>query len=159
MTNGTAGGPENDSTKQTSFRGAYVSSRWQIGASYNFNNSALGDRTMTGLFAGLRTGPIAWLAEVDFITDETPSGDLDMVVGLIEGNWRLAKGHNLKLSYEVFDPNDSVDEDDQTRASLVWEFSPMQMLQPRIGVRLYDGIPASDLQNRDEFFAELHIFF
>jgi len=49
-----------------------------------------------------------------------------------------------------------VDEDDQTRASLVWEFSPMQ---PRIGVRLYDGIPASDLQNRDEFFAELHVFF
>ncbi|MFP6830139.1 MAG: hypothetical protein VCC36_14105 [Gammaproteobacteria bacterium] len=63
------------------------------------------------------------------------------------------------LSYEVFDPNDSVDEDDQTRASLVWEFSPMQLLQPRIGVRLYDGIPASDLQNRDEFFAELHVFF
>ncbi len=69
------------------------------------------------------------------------------------------------LSYEVFDPNDSVDEDDQTRASLVWEFSPMQLVQlvqlvqPRIGVRLYDGIPASDLQNRDEFFAELHVFF
>ena len=60
---------------------------------------------------------------------------------------------------EVFDPNDSVDEDDQTRASLVWESSPMQLLQPRISVRLYDGIPASDLQNRDEFFAELHVFF
>ncbi len=159
VTNGTAGGPEGDSTKQTSFRGAYISSRWQVGASYNFNNAALGDRTMSGVFAGLRTGPITWLAEIDYITDDTPTGDLDMVVGLLEANWHLAKGHNLKVTYETFDPDDSVADDEQERLSLVWEFSPMQMLQPRIGMRLYDGVTGDDQQNRDEVFAELHVFF
>jgi hypothetical protein len=134
-------------------------SRWQVGASYNFNNAALGDRTMTGVFAGLRTGPVTWLAELDFITDETPAGDRDMIVSLLEANWRLAKGHNLKVTYEVFDPDDAVADDEQERLSLVWEYSPMQMLQPRIGVRLYDGVSGNDLQNRNEFFAELHIFF
>ena len=159
VTNGTAGGPEGDSTKQISLRGAHVSSRWQFGASYNFNNSALGDRTMYGLFAGFRTGPISWLAEIDYVTDETPTGDVDSVVGLIEGNWRIAKGHNLKVTYEAFDPNDDLDEDHRDRYSIVWEYSPMQLLQPRIGARFFDGIPQSDLQNRDEFFAELHVFF
>ena len=155
VTNGTAG----DSPQRTSFRGAYVSSHWQVGASYNFDNAALGDRTMSGVFAGFRTGPIAWLAEFDFITDDTPTGDQDMVVGLLEANWRLAKGHNLKVTYEAFDPDDGVADDEQERLSLVWEYSPMQMLQPRIGVRLYDGMPGDDPQNRDEFFAELHVFF
>ena len=50
-------------------------------------------------------------------------------------------------------------DDEQERLSLVWEYSPMQMLQPRIGARLYDGVSGNDPQNRDEFFAELHVFF
>jgi hypothetical protein len=159
LTNGTAGGPDGDSTKQSSFRGAYVTSRWQLGASYNFNNDALGDRTMTGIFGGLRTGPISWLAELDYITDETPTGDQDMVVGLIEGNWRVGKGHNIKLTYEAFDPNDHLDEDQRERYSLIWEYSPIQYLQPRVGLRFYNGVPQVNSQNRDEIFAELHIYF
>jgi len=35
----------------------------------------------------------------------------------------------------------------------------MQFLQGRLGARIYDGIPQVNLQNRDEFFAELHGFF
>ncbi len=155
VTNGTAG----DSTQRTSLRGAYVSSHWQVGASYNFDNAALGDRTMSGVFAGLRTGPVTWLAELDFINDETPTGDRDMIVSLLEANWRLAKGHNLKLTYEDFDPDEAVADDEQERISLVWEYSPIQMLQTRIGARLYDGVAGNDIQNRDEFFAELHVFF
>ncbi len=155
VTNGTAG----DSTQRTSFRGEYVSSRWRIGASYNFDNAAVGDRTMSGVFAGLRTGPIAWLAEFDYITDDMPTGDQDMVVSLLEANWRLTKGHNLKLTYEDFDPDEAVSDDEQDRNSLVWEYSPIQMLQARIGARLYDGVAGNDIQNRDEFFAELHVYY
>ncbi len=115
---------------------------------------------MYGLFAGFRTGPISWLAELDYVTDETLGGpDVDRVVGLLEGNWRVAKGHNLKVTYEAFDPNDDLDEDHRERYSIVWEYSPMQLLQPRVGVRFSDGIPQDDLQNREEFFAELHGYF
>ncbi len=42
---------------------------------------------------------------------------------------------------------------------MVWEYSPVQFTQLRVGARFYDGIPQNDLQNRDEAFAELHVYF
>jgi hypothetical protein len=82
-----------------------------------------------------------------------------MVVSLLEANWRLTKGHNLKLTFEDFDPDEAVANDEQERLSLVWEYSPIQMLQARIGARLYDDAAGNDFENRDEFFAELHVYF
>jgi hypothetical protein len=160
ITNGTAGGAENDSDKQYSLLATYVNTMWRVGASFNFNDADVGDRQMQNVFFGLRTGPIAWLAEVDYVQDEgTPTGDRDQWAGLIEGNWLVTRGHNLKLTYEFLDPDDDVDEDEQTRYSLVWEYSPFQFAQARAGVRLYDGIPQNDLQNRDEVFIQLHVYF
>ena len=40
-----------------------------------------------------------------------------------------------------FDPDDDVDEDQQSRYSLVWEYMPIQFFQLRAGARIYDGIP------------------
>lgn len=115
---------------------------------------------MQGLFLGLRTGPIAWLAEADWINDDLPAGGTrDSLAGLVEANWLFAKGHNIKISYDYFDPDDDIDEDHQARYSIVWEHTPMQFLQGRIGARSYDGNPQVDDQNRDEFFIELHGFF
>ena len=160
LTNGSGGVSENDTGKRASFIANYVVKRWRAGFSYDFNDSDFGDRQMSGLFAGLRTGPIAWLGEVDWITDDLPAGgERDALAGLIEGNWLFAKGHNLKVSYDYFDPDDDVSEDHQVRYNVVWEYTPMQFLQGRVGVRIYDGIPQVDSQNRDEFFAELHGFF
>ncbi|HEX5419891.1 MAG TPA: hypothetical protein VFY39_07815, partial [Gammaproteobacteria bacterium] len=157
VTNGTAGGGEVDAGKQLSLSASYVKSRWRLGASFNVNNAALGDREMGGLFAGLRTGPIAWLAEVDHITDETPQGDEDRVATLVEGNWHLAAGQNLKLTYEFYDPPGK--NDGRERYSLVWELGPFQLLQTRLGLRAYNGIPGDAVNNRREVFAELHMYF
>ena len=55
--------------------------------------------------------------------------------------------------------DNDVDEDHQTRWSAIWEYTPMQFLQARIGARIYDGPPENDSQNRREYFAELHGFF
>jgi hypothetical protein len=160
ITNGTAGGPENDSMKQSSVQASYVRPGWRLGAAYNFNNAALGDREMVGVFGGLRTGPIAWLAEVDVITDDLPGGaESEHYASLLEGNWLFGKGHNLKLSYEFCDPDDDTDEDERERYSLVWEYTPLQFLQSRIGVRAYNGVPDDAPSNRDEVFAELHVYF
>ena len=158
-TNGTAGGGENDTTKQTSLLASYVRSFWRIGVSYNYNNADLGDREMQGVFAGLRTGPVAWLAEVDLVTDDTASGERERYASLFEGNWLIRDGHNLKVSYEYFDPDDDTDEDERERYSVVWEMSPMQHLQSRIGLRFYNSVPDDDAGNRDELFAELHVYF
>jgi hypothetical protein len=159
VSNGTAGAPDNDPGKQLSASASYVMSRWRVGASYNTNNSDLGDRDMQGVFVGLRTGPISWLGEIDRITDEVPGPDRDIQVSLLEGNWRFAKGHNLKVSYEFHDPDDVAEEDERERYSLVWEYTPFQLMQSRVGVRAYNGVPGSAPTNRDEFFAELHVYF
>jgi hypothetical protein len=160
VTNGSGGGNETDTGKQMSWVAHFVRQRWRAGASFNLNDADAGDRQMQNVFFGLRTGPIAWLAEADLITDDLPSGaEQDAIAGLLEGNWLFRKGHNLKASYEYFDPDDDLDEDHRVRWSLVWEYAPMQFMQGRIGVRLYDGVPQVDLQNRDVYFAEIHGFF
>ena len=160
ITNGTAGGPDDDTGNQYSLLGTYVKDRWRVGASFNFNDTDIGDRQMQNVFFGLRTGPISWLAQVDYIRDDSLLGpELKQWVGLVEGNWWFTKGNNLKLTYEYFDPDDDVSEDEQTRWSGVWNFFPFQFTETRVGIRLYDGIPQNNSQNRDEFFAELHLYF
>ena len=160
ITNGSNDGPVFDAADQVSFVANYVQQRWRAGASFNTNRSAAGDRQMQNVFFGLKTGPVVWLGELDFIADDLPGGSSqDAIAGLIEANWLYRKGHNLKVSYEYLDPNDSIREDHQVRWSVLWEYTPMQFLQARFGARLYDGIPQVDSQNRDEFFAELHGFF
>ena len=160
VTNGSGGGRETDSGKQFSLITNFVRGGWRVGASANFNNADAGDRTMFGMFGGVRTGPIAWLAEIDRISDDLPSGVTQhAIAGLLEANWLIRKGHNLKLSHEYLDPDDDLSEDHQVRNSLVWEYTPMQFLQARMGLRRYDGVPQIDTQNRDVFFAEIHGFF
>ncbi len=139
---------------------SYVQATWRAGVSVNVNDDDAGDRTMFGFFGGLKTGPVAWLAEIDSISDDvSPGVTIDAFAGLLEANWTIRGKSNLKFSYDYLDPNNDISEDHQVRYSLVWEHSPIQFFQVRLGYRLYDGIPQVDAQNRKVFFAELHGFF
>ncbi|MGH8530833.1 MAG: hypothetical protein ACRETN_13490 [Nevskiales bacterium] len=160
VSNGSAGAAENNSGKQASLRVEQVRNRWRAGFSANFNQADRGDRNMQNLFVGLRTGPVVWLAEADHIDDDSlPSGRRRQWAGLLEANWTWRQGQNLKLTTEYFEPNDALDEDEQNRYSLVWEYTPIQFLQSRLGLRINDGIPQNDLQNRRTLFWGLHGFF
>ncbi|MGH8204662.1 MAG: hypothetical protein ACREST_08640, partial [Steroidobacteraceae bacterium] len=160
VSNGTAGGAESDSGKQWTARAEHVSSSWRLGASASFNDGDAADRRLAALFAGLRTGPVAWLAEIDYVEDRgLPGGDLQRWVGLIEGNWTPRQGHNLKATIESFEPDTDVSDDEQERYSLVYEYTPFQYLQLRGGMRVYDGVSGDALQNRRFGFIELHGFF
>ena len=100
------------------------------------------------------------LAELDFISDKIPGGGAnDMLATLIEGNWRLRKGYNLKAAYEHLDPSDDFGDDEQERYSVVLEYSPMQLVQARAGYRAYNGVAAQPFTERNELFAELHVYF
>lgn len=160
VTRGTAGGPEVDSGKQYSLRVSHVTATWRVGASFNFNDTRFGDRQMQNVFAGVRTGRISWLAELDYIIDDgAPIGRRRLWASLVEANVRLKQGHNLKAAFEYFDPDTDVSEDQQMRLSLVWEYFPVQFFQTRFGYRRYDGIPQNPAQNRERLFLELHIPF
>lgn len=160
LSNGSAGGTENDDGKQFTSQAVYVTPSWRLGVAGSINNADAGDRNAYGVFGGLKTGPIAWLAEADLVTDDSfPDGERKLMAGLLEGNWLIRQGHNLKVTAEMFEPDRDVDEDEQTRWSVLYEFTPVQFVQLRGGVRVYDGIPQNDLQNRKFYFAELHGFF
>lgn len=159
-TNGTAGEGSAPGKHQYSLSASYVRARWRLGASANLNNDPLGDRRMLAAFAGFRTGRIAWLTELDLIRDELPTGGRNEIYAtILEGDWRFRRGHNLKLSYEFVDPSDRAVEDQRERYSIVWEHSPIQLLQSRVGFRAYNGLPQLPFTNRHELFAELHVYF
>lgn len=138
----------------------WVRSAMRFGAAASATDSDLGDRRMGGVFAGLRTGKVAWLGEVDLVRDEGfIDGARSGVSALGEVDWNIRAGHNIKLTGEYFDPDRDIDEDEQNRWSLVYEFTPIPFLQLRAGFRRYEGIPQNDLQNRRLTFIELHGFF
>jgi len=159
VTNGSGGGPETNTGKRYSTQIAYVASRWRLGVAANLNDVDNTDRRAFGIHATLRTGPIVWLGEFNHVIDQQALGDLTMRTALLEADWRVAKGHVLKGTAEYFDPNDALDEDHQTRHSVVYEYAPIQFLQLRGGARFYDGIAQDDAQNRREYFLELHGFY
>ena len=159
LTNGAANAGTGSSHQLTG-QAAWIRPRGRLGIAFSQTKSDAGDRTMAGLFGGLRTGPVAWLAEADWIRDEGfPQGTRTLLAGLAEADWAIRRGHNLKLTAEYFDPDDDVNEDEKTRWSVSYEYTPLPFLQLRAGWRQYDGIPQNDLENRRFLFAELHGFF
>ena len=160
VTNGAGGGTETNRGKQFSSLFSFVQPVWRVGvsASTNFNGDA--DRRMQSVFAGLRMGKVSWLASGVYITDDgTPTGRLKQWATLVEGDYEAAKGHNLKLTYEYYDPNADVKEDQRERYSAVWEYMPFQFTQFRLGARKNNGIPQNNAQNATELFLQWHAFF
>ncbi|HEX3395210.1 MAG TPA: hypothetical protein VHS76_00835 [Steroidobacteraceae bacterium] len=135
----------------------YTKPIWRVGIAGSSTSSSAGDRRMGGLFAGLKTGPIAWLAEGDIVHDDSVQRSL--AAGLLEGDWRILKGHNLKLTAEYEDPDRAVRNNQQTRYSIVYEYTPLPFLQLRAGYRHNFGIPQNNDQHLQLTFVELHGYF
>jgi hypothetical protein len=163
VSNGTFGESEVDDGKQVSLQAAYIENDWRIGVAANHNDQAVGDRSAWGLFAGLRSGSVAWLAEIDVIEDRSfvlpPRRRQRSFAWLLEGNWRIVQGHNLKLTVEGADPDRNTSGDRQTRLSAVYEYTPIAHLQVRGGARRYDGPSQNPAMNRRMYFLEVHGFF
>ena len=160
VSNGTAGGPETDDGKQITARVEFVAGTWRLGASGMSNNSDAGDRMGLGLFAGYRWRQLSLLGELDWVEDDgLGQNGRRLWASHAEANWRVRQGHNLKLSYEWFEPDRHVAEDAQARTSLLYEWSPFEFVQARLGYRYFHGIPQNDFQNRRELFLQLHGYF
>ena len=137
----------------------WVQTRYRLGTAASFTSSDAGNRRVGALFAGLRTGPVAWLGEADLVHDEGfPEGARSMLAALGELNWAMRKGQNLKLTAEYNDPDRSVHENQNTRWSVLYELTPLPFVQLRAGYRYYSGIRQNDFQNRKTMFLEFHAF-
>jgi hypothetical protein len=158
ITNGTAGAAEVDNGKQWSLRSEYVGSSWRAGASLNINDLSSGTRRLQNLFAGLKTGPVVWLTELDLIVDDSAGARRKQWIALAEADWKFAAGQNLKITAESFDPDRSAPDDRRTRLSLVWEYTPLPFLQLRAGIRNHDDVQEVAFYNQRVVFLQLHGF-
>jgi hypothetical protein len=164
ISDGTGGSSTTDNGKQYSGQLMWVDSRYRVGAAANFNNKSAGNKSAFALFGGLRTGPISWLAQAEYIDDKSVVEDATIngqkqLASLVEANWLIMAGNNLKITSEFFDPDHRIAHDNQTRWSAVYEWTPIQFVQLRGGVRYQDGIPQIDTQHTKLYFVELHGFF
>ncbi len=158
ISNGAGGGSETDHGKQITTRAEFVRPGGAPAPACSTTTRISARAPVSGGFGAFNLGPVTLLGEVDYFDDES-IGDGKLLATLAEADWKLMQGHNLKLTYEWFEPNDDIDEDEQIRTSLLYEWSPIQFIQLRAGVRIYDGIPQNDNQNRKQAFLQLHGFF
>lgn len=159
VSNGNFAGPGGPG-KEYGLQVSYVESAWRFGVAANDDDYAQLRRRMYGVFAGTRTGPIVWLAELDAVENEFGSQKgQTQAAALFEGDWLIAPGNNLKLTFEPFDPNRDVPDNGRSRWSLVYELTPIQFLQLRAGLRDYQGPRGLAAENENLFFVQLHAFF
>jgi hypothetical protein len=156
VTNGAGGGADVDNGKQWNLRSEYVAAGWRAGASLGINDLATGTRRMQNLFGGVKTGPVVWLAEFDYIVDDSAGPRRKRWAGLVEADWKFAPGQNLKLTAESYDPDRAVARDRQARLSLVWEYTPLPFVQIRAGLRNRDDVQDVPALNQREVFVQLH---
>jgi len=155
-TNGTGSSLETNRSKRVTASVAYVQKVFRLGTSYSTNKDAQGVKTVIyGGNGGAQFGRVGVLAEAGIIDDST----VKQRVGILELNFLVSRGNNLKLSYEYYDPNVSIFENAHTRYSLVWEPFVNQFTQVRLGYRDNRGIPQNPGFNSNLYFAELHLFF
>jgi hypothetical protein len=173
-TNGTGSSLETNHSKRVTGSLAYVHKRWRAGASYSTNKDAQGGKTVVsganhyvrplpGLHGAVQFGRLGVLAEVGVVddckVDDCEATKVRRRVGILEFNFLISRGNNLKLSYEYHDPDVGIYENARTRYSLVWEPFLNQFTQARVGYRDKRGIPQNAGFNENLYFAELHLFF
>jgi hypothetical protein len=160
LSNGTASGPVLGDGKQFSSQLAFVESRWRLGIAANRNDQPAGSKTDLGIFGGLRTGPISWLAQAEITNDQSIANSQGkQLATLLEANWLIARGNNLKVTQEFLNPNRAVPNGEQTRWSLIYELTPIQFVQMRAGFRWNDGIPQDNSEHQRLYFIQLHGYF
>jgi len=159
ISNGTAGGTENNNGKQYTALVSYVRDSWRVGVSGNHNDGGSLRSTSGGLFGGLRTGPVAWLAEGDLVNVQSGAlPEQHLAAAILEANWRAFPGGNLKLTAEWLDPDRDHSGPIDTRFSVVAEYTPIQYVQFRLGARTVDNQGPQN-QTINQAFLELHAYF
>jgi len=162
ITNGTNAVTNDDNKFQLGSRAEFYFDEFRVGGAAVFNDGDEVDRRIFSLFAGYHWEQFTLMGEVDSISLQSQldsSQDLTEIVGLVELNYDLMQGHNLKLTSEYHDPDNDLDEDHQVRNSIIYEYTPYSNIQLRFGFRLQEAPPQNLRQNSDKVFIQTHFYF
>jgi hypothetical protein len=161
LSNGTAGGSEDNILKQVTMQGAVVFRHWRFGASFSYNDAEAARRVMYGPFAGLAFGRFTLLGELDLIKDhDKATGDNTTQLAIYSSvHFLIVRGINAMLSYEYLDPDLNIKENARTRLVTGLEAFVTQFFQLRLFYRSNDSIPQQPAERADEVRLEMHLFF
>ncbi len=163
LTNGTGSQQNNDARFQYLGRAEYIANNWRLGSGLVFNDNEGGERVLANLFGGFNFLGNTLLFEVNHIEDhsqQNAAGDNHVqLVGLLEINRQIARGYNLKLTTEYWDPDTDLDDNERTRHSLLLEYTPYASVQLRGGVRIGDDSPERVSGNFTQTFLQLHMYY
>mgnify|MGYP000235545891 CR=1 FL=1 len=145
--------------------GARVEHRFddfRLGAGLIYNDKDA-ETIIYNAYAATSLGRFTFLAEADWIELNSMSagGTIEQaqLAALFEVNYQWQRGLNLKATTEYFDPDQDTDEDQQTRHSVVMEYTPISHLQFRLGFRQQDDIPQQPENNKEIMFLQTHLYF
>ena len=160
VTNGTSSVANNDDKFLYGVRAEHLFSNFRLGTTALVNTADEGEQSMFNLYGGVSFGDLTLLAEVDWInTEQNNADDETQLVGLLELNYQLKQGLNLKFTSEYYDPNDNIEQNHETRLSFVAEYTPISNLQLRVGIRSSEGIPQQPERSGEKFFVQTHLYF
>ena len=145
---------------QLSLVGSTVFRRFRIGGSFA-RNTKRGDDYVFGAFAGANFGRFTLLGEADFITQpDGNQGQIDRFAGIAELNFLISRGLNFKATYEFFDRNRDVPNDQDGQERITFGFEPFisQFMQLGIFYRINRFIPQNLQLNRDQLILQFHVF-
>ncbi len=135
---------------------SFVKKHGRIGISWQ-KYTETSNSNIFGSFIGFHTGRFTLLAEVDRLRTFSKK----QYAYLAELNFLLTRGHNFKISYNLFDRNSDIElsRDGQERIRFGLEIFPVQYMQFSIFYNVNRFIPQNLLLNRDTVEFEIHTFF
>ena len=128
------------------------------------NQDEIEYRSLTGGYLGINLGRATVMLEVDNLKEKLVTGQSLQRTGLAQLDFLISKGQNLKVQYEMIDPDRETEKDIRDRSSLIYEPFLTPYLQTRVGYRYYNG-PAQadttkpDANNGRQVFVELHLLY
>jgi hypothetical protein len=157
--NGSGGSSDTDRTKRFTLLTTRRFRAGRVGVS-GANNLAGGSATThAGVLGGTSLGRLVVLAEADWVRSGEGAGEVQRLLGFIEGDLLISRGLNVKLARDYIDPDRDVSTDARTRDSLGVEVIPWPFVQLRAFVRHSDGPPQVQGSRDTQLDLELHLFF
>jgi hypothetical protein len=119
------------------------------------------ERVYNAIYGGTSVGRFTGLVELDKYLERTISDGTKVNKESLLGelDYLVKRGHNIKLQYEAFDPDTSVDKDRSDRTSLIYEPFLTPYLQLRGGVRRWEGPRQIAGYNGTSVFFEVHLLY
>jgi hypothetical protein len=141
--------------------GSLVFRHFRIGGSFAYDSGDNSSLTIFGFFGGLHFWKFTFLGEFDLISgkDKVNNTTTDQLVLLSELNYLVFKGFNSKFTYEVFDPDIDIRNDETHRLSFGVEPFITQFFQLGLFYRRNFFGTNVAFRGADELILQMHVFF